>query len=279
MPLPQQNVRPVATSLPLPPHPAAAMTFNPVGNIKPPAEPKPNLISYDDPAVKPKEAAASDGSAASGKPGVPHIAFATSKVTGVMAGLTGDQTLMLMPGLMPCVLDTAIDSTLPGPVMCHLPGDVRPHGVTLLDRGSQVYGYYKSDVQNGQSRLAVAADWINDPTTGCFVQFDNAPMADQQGRSGLDGHVDNHTFERFGAAVTLSLIDAGLGILQSAVSKGGNTYLSFNSGGELSSVASQILRKQIDIPPTISKNAGELIAVFVNKPLNFSGCYELKDAR
>lgn len=278
---PQPHVQPAAASLPIPQPqqmPLARVESHMATATK--KEPGLDMVSYDDPAVKPKAAASdSDPASGTGTPGVPHISYAMSKVSGIKAGLTGDQTLLLMPGVMPCVLDTAINSDLPGPVQCHLAQDIRPHGVTLLDRGSTIYGFYKADVHNGQSRLAVAADWINDPVTGCYVSFDNAPMADQQGRSGLDGHVDNHYFERFGAAVILSLTDAGLGILQSSLSKGGNTYLSFNSGGEMSSVASQILRKQIDIPPTITKNAGEMIAVFVNRPLNFNGCYELRDRK
>lgn len=278
-PMPQAHIQPAAASLPLPHNPQPMVSLD-LSKLKPPAELKPNMVSYDDPATKAAAKTNGEDQAGGGaQAGVPHIAYATSKVGGVKAGLTGDQTLLLMPGLMPCVLDTAINSDLPGPVMCHLAQDVRPHGVTLLDRGSTIYGFYKNDVRNGQSRLAVAADWINDPVTGCYVSFDNAPMADDQGRSGLPGHVDNHYFERFGAAVVLSLVDAGLGVLQSALSAGGNTYLSFNGGGEMNGVASQILRKQIDIPPTITKNQGELIAVFINKPLDFSGCYELKDAK
>lgn len=247
--------------------------------VPPVLYPTPHMMSYAAPPAPPpgNGGRAAPGAAPEGGEPASGVVYAASKLEGVQAGLLGDQTFLLTPGLLPCVMDTAIDSTFAGPVECHIPADVKPHGVTLLDRGSVVHGWYKNDVQTGQSRLFVQADWVEDKATGCFIKFDNAPVSDSVGRAGIPGNVDPHYLERFGAAMLLTVGQSGESLAQAALSKGGNTYLSFNGGsGGLETIASAILRKQIEIPPTITVHQGTAIAVFVTKPLDFSPCYSLK---
>jgi type IV secretion system protein VirB10 len=241
------------------------------------SRPEPDMMSYADPPASASHAD-SKSSDPAGADSATKVAFKASIIAGDKAGPVGDQNLVLMPGMVPCVLDTAVDSTLPGPVQCHLETDVRsPTGVTLLDRGTVITGTYKNDLANGQARLFTEADLIRTPA-GCMVQLANTPMTDALGRTGLAGGVDNHYLSRFGGAVLLSLVDTGLGIAQSAVSKGGNTYITFQSG-DMSGLADTILRSTINQPPTITKNQGDRIAVFVLRPIDFSGCYQLRMAQ
>jgi type IV secretion system protein VirB10 len=280
-PPPLAPPRPEPVSMPLVPPPPAFLQ-HPVQALQAeikqkPARPEPDMISYADPSESASHVASAKGSDPAGGDSETQVAFKGSVIAGDKAGLIGDQNFVLMPGLVSCVLDTAIDSTLPGPVQCHLEGDAKsPTGVTLLDRGTVITGQYKNDLNTGQARLFTQADLIRTPF-GCMVQVDHTPMTDALGRNGLDGGVDNHYLSRFGAGVLLSLVDSGLGILQSAVSKGGNTYVSFQSG-DMSSLAQTILRSTINQPPTITKNQGDRIAVFVLKPIDFSGCYQLRVA-
>jgi type IV secretion system protein VirB10 len=239
---------------------------------QPPARPKPNMISFTDPPPLPPRQAQPPGTPTASLP----TSDATSHVDGVKAGLLGDQTFLLEPGLLACVMDTGVNSTFEGPIQCHIDHDIRPHGVTLLSRGSMIQGWYHNQIQTGQNRLFVQADWVRDPSTGCFIKFDNAPIADGIGQAGVPGSVDPHYLERFGAAMLLTLGQGGESLAQASLSKGGNTYLSFNGGSNgLDSIASAILRKQIDIPPTITVNQGSAIAVFITKVLDFSPCYDL----
>ncbi|MFL5252521.1 MAG: TrbI/VirB10 family protein [Rhodopila sp.] len=256
--------------------------FAPPTVVQPPAPPKPHMLSYADPPTQ--EGANGSGShsgAASGSAGASGVTYAASRLDGVQAGLLGDQTLLLTPGILPCIMDTAINSTFEGPIQCHIPFDIRPHGVTLLGRNSIVHGLYRNNVQQGQARVFVSADWVEDPATGCFISLGNAPISDPVGQAGITGNVDNHTWERLGAAIMLDIGQSGLGLAQAALSKGGNTYLSFSSGGGVESIASAILQKQANIPPTITVHQGTAIAVYVSKVLDFSACYDLqlKDRR
>jgi type IV secretion system protein VirB10 len=245
-------------------------------------DPEPNMVSYSYSAKSFDGQHGAAGGSDAEKPsgGEParrsDVVYAEPKLEGQAAGRLGDQTFLLMPGVMPCILDTAIDSTLEGPIECHIPMDIRPHGVTLLDRGSIVHGTYKNNLRNGQARIFVQADYVEDRATGCFINLDSSPIGDGVGRAGVAGDMDNHVFERFGAAVILSLVNSGMSLGQAALSNGGNTYLSFSSGSGVDNLASQILRKQIDIPPTITVNQGTQISVLVRKPLDFSACYSLK---
>ena len=238
------------------------------------AYPSPHMMTYA--AAVPGPPASGD-SGAPGSPGnASGVSYVASHVDGVKAGLLGDQTFLLMPGLIGCEMDTAINSQFEGPVQCHITGDIKPHGVTLLGRGSIIHGYYRNNIATGQSRIFVAADWVHDPSSGCYMSFQNAPVADLIGQSGVQGNVDNKYLERFGAAMLLTLGQGGESLAQAALSKGGNTYLSFNGGsGGLDTIASAILRKQIDIPPEITVHQGQQIAVFSTKVLDFSPCYSL----
>lgn len=213
--------------------------------------------------------------------GTPHdpktaatrVMFKGSEIPGAKTGTIADRSLVLMPGLFRCTLDTAIDSTLPGPIMCHLPQDVlSPSGVVLMEKGTRIVGEYKNNIQQGQGRLFTMAATAYTPN-GVVVPFDG-PMADGLGRTGLDGNVENHYFQRFGGAVLLSLVDSGLGLGQAALSKGNNTYLTFQSG-DASGLAEEILRNTINIPPTITVPQGKDVTIWVRYPIDFSPSYRL----
>ena len=233
---------------------------------------RPAMLSYvvphkDDP--KPEAATPAD-------PPQTGLAFKAASLPGTKASPAIDDTYQLMPGLLPCVLDTAIQSDLPGPLLCHLPGPVySPKAVQLMEAGTQVVGRYQSMGRNGESRLMAVSTYAHTPN-GIWVPLAGNPMADDLGRSGFAGAVDNHYLERFGSAVILSLTQSGLGILQAAVSKGGNTYISTDSANNL---AEQILQSQINIAPTFSKHQGETIAIWLTTPIDFSDSYRIRQVR
>ena len=93
-------------------------------------------------------------------------------------GATAHATIMKHPSLtipagtvIPCILQTAIYSELAGFVDCTVPAEVRgaTGTVTLLDRGTQVFGGIKSGLREGQSRRL----WIRARTPeNVVVTFD-----------------------------------------------------------------------------------------------------------
>ena len=200
----------------------------------------------------------------------------TSSTAGVRASLLRNQPYLLTAGTMvPCILQTAMDSTLPGFVTCVVPQDiVGKTGLTLLDRGTRVVGEFQGGVQRGRSRMFVL--WTRAETPQGVVINLNSPAADAIGRSGLGGAVDNRFWERFGSALLLSTVDAALQAAVTAQSKEGQTTV---NTGQANRVVDSILQDSINIPPVVRKNQGELVSIMVKQDLDFSSVYGLAPAQ
>ena len=268
---------PVVKAADAPPPPPAAPSFRAQLPQVPGVQPKPvrpAMLSYAVPhAETPKPAPAAPEPAQTG------LTFKTSTLPGVKASPAIDDTYQLMPGLLPCVLDTAIQSDLPGPLLCHLPGPVySPKGVLLMEAETQVIGKYETMGRNGGNRLMAISTYAHTPN-GIWVPLTGETLSDDLGRSGLDGAVDQHYLQRFGGAILLTLTESALGVVQAEVAKGGNTYLNLNTGGGIGGVAQQILQSQINIAPTFSKHQGETIALFLDQPIDFSDSYRIRQVR
>jgi type IV secretion system protein VirB10 len=179
--------------------------------------------------------------------------------------------------LIPCTLQTAINSQLAGFVDCVLPAAVRgaTGAITLLDRGTQVMGEIRSGLFQGQDRLFIL--WLRARTPDNVVITLASPAADELGRSGVPGAVNNHFWQRFGAAIMFSVIGAGPQIAASALQNGnGNSYVQFLSPQQ--QLANTVLESQINIPPTLEKNQGDNVTIFVARDLDFSDVYDLRTA-
>ena len=171
--------------------------------------------------------------------------------------------------VIPAVLETAIDSDLPGSVRAVVSRDVRGFDgkQVLIPRGSAIIGQYRSAAAIGQTRAFVVWSRIITPT-GVSIDV-GSPATDQLGRGGLAGKADTHFFERFGSAILLSVISAGV---EAAGRSGGNsTSLVIGSSSQASQVATIALQKQIDIPTTIRVKQGMPVQVSVARDLDFSG--------
>lgn len=196
-----------------------------------------------------------------------------TRLAGAAAGVLPDQPYLLTTGtVLPCTLQTAMDSTLPGLVACVIPQDVTGKtGLTLLDRGTRVVGEFQGGVRQGQARLFVA--WTRAETPQGVVIELASPAADPLGRAGLAGAVDRHFWERFGGALLLSLVEGALQAGNTALAQRGSTSI---DTGDTQGVIAETLRNTIDIPPTITKNQGELVSIFVARDLDFRQVYDLR---
>ena len=146
--------------------------------------------------------------------------------------------------------------------------------VVLLERGTKLVGETRGQVQQGSARVFVLWDEARTPT-GVIVPL-ASPGADELGRSGLPGNVDRHFWERFGAAILVSIIDGGA---QAAVqsSRGNSGTVIVNPSGT-QDVMTEVLKGTINIPPTVVKHQGDRIQVLVARDLDFRSVYELESA-
>lgn len=180
--------------------------------------------------------------------------------------LTNKGAIVAQGSVIPAVLETAIQSDLPGFVRAVVSRDIYSFDGrnVLIPRGSRVVGQYRSGVALGQSRAFVIWTRLVRPD-GASVAL-GAPGADALGRGGLPGQVDNHFLERFGGAILLSLISAGA----SAASSGDDTQVIINSSRNAADAAAMALPRPVDISPTIKVEQGAPIRIFVQRDLDFS---------
>ncbi len=190
-----------------------------------------------------------------------------------------DQTMILDMDPFICSLDTAINTDVAGPFKCRLPLDVlSATGVTLMEKGTKVWGRYNSSVTQGQKRIVSVTGKAKTPN-GVIIPLTGGSMADELGASGVPGDVDNHWGERIGPAVALSLLDSAFSLAQTELQKAGSTNLNISSGSGIGSLAQQMLTHSINIPPTITLPQGTLVALWPPDFINFNPSYKLELAR
>ena len=185
--------------------------------------------------------------------------------------------------LIPGILVTGINSDLPGDIVGQVSRDVydsRTQRILLIPRGSRLMGTYDDQVAAGQGRLLIAWTRLILPD-GRSMRLPGLALKDAAGQTGAKDKVDRHWRRVFGNALLLSAIGAGVQLSQpqqsnvlappSAGQVGAGAL-----GQELSNVALEILRRGMDVAPTITIRAGQTFNVFLNGDLVFDGPYEEK---
>ena len=195
-------------------------------------------------------------------------AFA-SRVGGV-GGAPAQARAMVNPSttvtegtLIPAILETAINTDVPGYVRAVVSQDVRSFDGkrVLIPRSSRLIGQYQAGVQQGQKRAYVIWTRLIRPD-GVSVNI-GSPATGFDGTTGLEGDVNSHFFQRFGSGLLLSVV-GGLG----AVATGGVGGLIVAGGAQ--GAANSAVQSNGQISPTIRVRMGEPIRVFTARDLDFS---------
>lgn len=186
-----------------------------------------------------------------------------------------DRNYLIAKGtILQCVLQTKIVTSVAGMTKCVMPSNIYSDNgkVLLLERGSEITGEFQAGMKQGQPRIFVLWTRIKTPS-GVVVDL-SSPGTGQLGEAGVDGYIDTHFWKRFGGAIMLSLID-DLG--NSIARESGNTSINLSGTSDAASdMAAEALRNSINIPPTLYKNQGEAVAVYLARDLDFRGVYDLR---
>ncbi len=197
-----------------------------------------------------------------------------TKLEGSRATVLANPHLTITQGtIIPCVLDTAMDSSQPGMVRCTVTDDIfaTTGTVVLLEKGTRIVGQYRGGLQRGAQRLFVI--WTRAETpNGVIVTLDSAGT-DGLGRAGFYGDIDTQFWTRFGGTMLLSVIDDALAAL---VVSSSNADSIENTTNGASNLAQTELQSTINVPIVLRKNQGEEVAVMVARDLDFSAVYRLK---
>ncbi len=202
-----------------------------------------------------------------------------TELKAASAGVLPDRDYLLTQGAMlDCVLETKVVSTVAGMTSCHLTRDIYSANghVVLLDRGSKVVGRYQGGMQQGETRIFVVWTRVETPD-GVVVEL-QSPATGALGEAGLGGWVDTHFWDRFGAAILLSIIQDGADAAAArAAGPGQNTSITLsNQAAAGKEVVARSMEPTINIPPALYKNQGERVGIFVARDLDFRGVYGLE---
>lgn len=194
-----------------------------------------------------------------------------SPIAVARAGRLPDRNRLITAGAsLPCVLQTAMDSSTPGYVSCLISRDVYSDNgtVVLLERGTRVLGEHRAGVESGRRRLFVL--WTRAVTPAGVAIALASPAADALGRAGFDGDVDTRFWDRFGGALLLSVVD------DAAYAAAGGGQPLQSTARLPSDAAAAALEDSVGIAPTLSKAQGAEVTIFVAQDLDFSDVYGLR---
>lgn len=198
-----------------------------------------------------------------------------SGFAATQADILPSQRFLLPKGtFIDCTLETAIDSTLPGMTTCVTAADTfsADGKVVLMERGTKLVGETRGQVQQGQARVFVVWTQARTPA-GVIVPLDS-PGTDELGRSGLPGQVERHFWDRFGAAMLISLVDGAIQAGVQSLNRSGGTVIYAPSAS--TDVLTEVLRSTLQVPPTVVKRNGDRIQVLAARDVDFRAVYELR---
>ncbi|MND25851.1 Type IV secretion system protein virB10 [compost metagenome] len=166
-------------------------------------------------------------------------------------------------------LITGIKSDLPGQITAQVTEHVydSPTGSHLLiPQGSRLIGQYDSQVAFGQSRVLLVWNRLIMPD-GTSIALERLQGADPQGYSGLEDGVDYHWGQLFRAAALSTLLGIGTEIGSSNDENEIAKAIRESAQDTASDVGQQIVRRQLNIQPTLTIRPGFPIRIIVQRDL------------
>jgi type IV secretion system protein VirB10 len=174
--------------------------------------------------------------------------------------------------IIPAALITGIRSDLPGQITAQVTEPVydSPTGrAKLVPQGARLIGIYDSQVAFGQSRVLLVWTRLIMPN-GRSIILERQQGADAGGYSGLEDEVDNHWAELFKAALLSTILGVGAE-LGSGADSGSNTdiiqALRLSAANSLNQTGQQVVRRNLNIQPTLTIRPGFPVNVIVNRDL------------
>jgi type IV secretory pathway VirB10-like protein len=171
--------------------------------------------------------------------------------------------------VIPAALLTGIHSDLPGQVTGQVTENVydSPSGrYLLIPQGSKLIGVYDSQVSFGQSRVLLVWTRLIFPN-GRSIVLERQSGADPEGYAGLEDQVDYHWSRLFMAAALSTLLSVGSELGASNTDNDIVRALRRGSSDSLNQTGQQIVRRNLNVQPTLTIRPGFPVRVIVNRDL------------
>ena len=165
-------------------------------------------------------------------------------------------------------LITGIRSDLPGQITAQVTENVydSPTGrLLLVPQGTRLIGQYDNGVGFGQRRVLLVWNRLILPN-GRSIVPERQPGADTQGYAGLEDGVDYHWWDLAKAAGLSTLLAVGAEL---AVDDDDRLLSAIRNGGQdtINDAGQQIVRRQLNIAPTLTIRPGFPVRVIVTRDL------------
>ena len=178
---------------------------------------------------------------------------------------------------MAAILETPIDTTLPGPVRAIFTEDVYSESGDriLIPRYSEALGTAgNTEIQSGQDRVGIAWHRLLLRTMNgdgiVEVRLDS-PATDALGRSGVKGNIKTHFWARFGNALLYTIIGTTASNVAAAREDSQNAQQAYLEGttDSFRDTAQESLREQDVHSPTITVPRATTIMIVAAKDVLF----------
>lgn len=185
---------------------------------------------------------------------------------GVTATYIADRAHTIAQGkILTAVLETAIDTQVPGSVRAVVSRDVYAEAGSevLIPRGSRLFGAYSSQITRGQGRVQIGWKRLIRPDgVDLAISF---IAADQFGRSGIYGDIDN----KYDVVIANSLLSSlltvgGVAAAQALIGNNATTTTTNPSQGSVTTTGNASNQALYDVSKTIIGTANQIISNSLN---------------
>ncbi len=179
-----------------------------------------------------------------------------------------DPNVVQAGSIISAALITGIRSDIPGQITAQVTQNVydSPTGhILLIPQGARLIGEYDSDISFGQNRLLLVWNRLILPD-GRSILLDRQPGADSAGFAGLQDGVNYH----WGSLAKAALISTVLGVgaeLGSGSDDALTRALRTGTQDTINQSGQQIVRRQLNVTPTLTIRPGFPVRVIVTKDL------------
>ena len=165
-------------------------------------------------------------------------------------------------------LITGIRSDLPGQITAQVTANVydSPTGrILLVPQGTRLIGQYDNGVGFGQRRVLLVWNRLIMPN-GRSIVLERQPGADSEGYAGLEDGVDYHWWDLAKAAALSTMLGVGAEL---ATDDNDRLVRAIRDGGQdtINDAGQQIVRRQLNIAPTLTIRPGFPVRVIVTRDL------------
>jgi type IV secretion system protein VirB10 len=191
----------------------------------------------------------------------PINSLQTSKTSAAPTFIKDRSHIVAQGKLITAVLETAINTELPGSVRGIVSRDVYGEigNEVLIPRGSRLFGSYASKVSQGQARVTV--NWTRLIRTDGVDIGITSTASDQFGRAGIPGVVDNKYSGILTNSILTSVLAVGsVALAQKLLTNNSTTTTTTNATNGTTTTSGSATNQAIyDVSKTITDTIGQVV--------------------